>query len=83
VWSIRFTRHPVKERETVTQCDGVFTFTLRKGPSEMRRDQGFTGTDWAVLKAWVINIVTLSWVSTKPRPAHSDAILFDPTMVFS
>ena len=26
--------------------------------------------------------MTLSWVSTKHRPAHSDAILFDPTMVW-
>ena len=28
-------------------------------------------------------LVTLNRVSTKPKPAHSDAILFDPTMVCS
>lgn len=30
----------------------------------------------------LVNRASLNWVSTKPRPAHSDAIPFDPTMVF-
>jgi hypothetical protein len=35
-------------------CEGVFTLPLRNGPSETRRVEGFTGSDWAVLKTSVI-----------------------------